>query len=60
MPDRESFLTGLRERYRQYEETVEELERKRKPGEHDGDRRVEPGAPLYRAEGKAADCRSDA
>ena len=33
MPDRESFLTGLRERYRQYEETVEELERKRKPGE---------------------------
>ena len=33
MPDQDTFLTGLRDRYRQYEETVEELERNRKFGE---------------------------
>ena len=33
MPERGSFLAELRERYRSYEETVEELERNRKFGE---------------------------
>ena len=33
MPERGNFLSGLRERYRSYEETVEELERNRKFGE---------------------------
>ena len=33
MPERGNFLSGLRERYQSYEETVEELERNRKFGE---------------------------
>ena len=33
MPERGNFLSGLRERYRSYEETVEELEKNRKPFE---------------------------
>ena len=33
MPDQDTFLTGLRDLYRRYEETVEELERNRKIGE---------------------------
>ena len=33
MPERGEFLTVLRERYRSYEETVEELEKNRKPFE---------------------------